>query len=500
MSVVTNERLKELEKLVEQQRQTIEELIGRQKETEERVQGLESRLLREDSRSASTPADGSSNSIRIDTDWSSQLTPPSSISSSTVTSVFLSPVTGHHTIIHRSEHGDHARSETPFASSTLNVADALKMGITKHHRYFFDDGNVTFMVESTLFRVHRYFFERDSALFRNVLLTSHEVRSGEAVVQLGDCTAQDFEMFLGVLYPEEFDTCNASTLEEWVSIFKLASCWEFTSIERLAIYEMAPITSCIDMITLGRRFKIMGWFSEGFKKLCSREEPLSDAEAARIGAQDTARIFRQREEIFRKVTFLSADEIGPLNEKACEEVIQDLYNLESSDHTEENTRQSDTGEVDIRGMRRTVTPSVSGGDAESALAIPKGESDSTLQPATEPELSGVECSGIESVTVLEGSKVDATPMSQEARQSTRTTSRAIGPYCLSPHSTSPSSPQIKLPHLWRPDAEEGSVCSVELRKERKKIKKAKTAGHAKDGKSGKKKKKVGGESVRSSGS
>lgn len=382
-------------------------------------------------------------------------------------------------------------SETHSPSSTLNVTDALKMGITKHHRYFFDDGNVTFMVESKLFRVHRYFFERDSALFRNVLLTSPEVRSGEAVVQLGDCTAQDFEMFLGVLYPEEFDMCNASTVEEWVSILKLASCWDFASIKQLAIDQMAPITSCIDMITLGRRFNIAWWFSEGFTKLCSREEPLSDAEAARIGAHDTARIFRQREEIFRSVSFLAADDIWPLIERSCGEVIQDLYNLQSNNHTEENTRQSDRGEVEIRGMRWTVTPSISGGDAESAPGIPKGESESTLQPATEPQLSVVEYSGIESATVLEGAKVDVTPMSQEARQSTRKTSRAIGPYCLSPH-LSPSSPQIKLPHLWRPDAEEGSVCSVELRKERKKIEKAKTAGHAKDGKSGKKKKKVGG--------
>ncbi|KZT27202.1 hypothetical protein NEOLEDRAFT_1240493 [Neolentinus lepideus HHB14362 ss-1] len=146
-----------------------------------------------------------------------------------------------------------------------------------------------------LFRVHRFFFERDSALFRDVIFRDLDKQSHNPVVDLSDCTAVDFERFLGILYPTSFNRHTARTLDEWTSILALSTNWSFDSIRILAIREILPLTSSVDQIVLAHKYGIKEWLLDAYREVCLRNEPLSVEEADRIGAKDTARVAIIRE-------------------------------------------------------------------------------------------------------------------------------------------------------------------------------------------------------------
>jgi hypothetical protein len=108
--------------------------------------------------------------------------------------------------------------------ATGSAADA---SFARHEKYFFKDGNVTFLVrdhsdshrvmhtqlihcfpcmqvDGTLYCVHRYFFSRHSVYF-SARFAQLDIRDHEAlstIISLGDIEHKDFEAFLSVLYPE----------------------------------------------------------------------------------------------------------------------------------------------------------------------------------------------------------------------------------------------------------------------------------------------------------
>ena len=90
----------------------------------------------------------------------------------------------------------------------------------RHDKYYFKDGNITFLVrlcliawssaycptqvDGTLYCVHRYFFCRDSTYFSTRLdqLSIREHEFLAIIISLGDVERKDFEAFLSVIYPE----------------------------------------------------------------------------------------------------------------------------------------------------------------------------------------------------------------------------------------------------------------------------------------------------------
>ena len=106
-----------------------------------------------------------------------------------------------------------SESETPDSSRRQSA-------FLQHSKYFFKDGNVTFLVrhaichtppctdrpqvDGILFCVHRYFFSRDSVYFstRFAQLGVRDHEASSTIVSLGDVECKDFEAFLSVLYPQ----------------------------------------------------------------------------------------------------------------------------------------------------------------------------------------------------------------------------------------------------------------------------------------------------------
>ena len=78
-------------------------------------------------------------------------------------------------------------------------------------------------------------------------------------------------------YPE------TKTVEEWTSILRLATKWNFLSLRELAIERLFEITSPIDKIILSHTFHLPKWLPLAYARLCKRNAPLTIEEGRRLG-------------------------------------------------------------------------------------------------------------------------------------------------------------------------------------------------------------------------
>ncbi|KAF8504691.1 hypothetical protein F5888DRAFT_1605969, partial [Russula emetica] len=167
----------------------------------------------------------------------------------------------------------------------------------RHAKYFFKDGNITFLVDSTLYCVHRYFFSQHSTYFPT-RLDQLGIREHEAlplIISLGDVERKDFEAFLSVLYPDDFDEHSLS-YEQWKSVLHLSTLWGFASLRKLAMRSINPPTP-FDQLLLARGYSVDHWILPALSALCERTVSLSLNEARQMSIEDVVLISTVREDI-----------------------------------------------------------------------------------------------------------------------------------------------------------------------------------------------------------
>ncbi|KAH8979170.1 hypothetical protein EDB86DRAFT_2748328, partial [Lactarius hatsudake] len=166
----------------------------------------------------------------------------------------------------------------------------------KHDAYFFKDGNVTFLVDGTLYCVHRYFFSRDSVYF-STRFSQLDIQDHEAlptVIPIDELERKDFEALLSVLYPANFGAYEL-TYEQWKSVLHLSTHWGFTSLREFALRSITPTPH--DRLVLARTYSIDHWVLPALTALCERSFPLSLDEARQMSMGDVILVARVREEI-----------------------------------------------------------------------------------------------------------------------------------------------------------------------------------------------------------
>ncbi|KAI0250055.1 hypothetical protein BJV78DRAFT_1128587 [Lactifluus subvellereus] len=168
----------------------------------------------------------------------------------------------------------------------------------QHKRFFFNDGNIAFLVGGILYRVHRYFFCRDSSEFRERLsrLPTQQEPISPLIISLGDVKSADFDAFLSVLYPPNFNTSQERSFEEWSSILDLSTLWGFTSIRDLAIRCAKP-PSAYHRLLLARKHAVDQWVLPALSELCERPQSLSVDEARLMNFEDIVLIGSVRESV-----------------------------------------------------------------------------------------------------------------------------------------------------------------------------------------------------------
>jgi len=179
----------------------------------------------------------------------------------------------------------------------------------RHDKYYFKDGNITFLVDDTLYCVHRYFFCRDSTYFSTRLdqlgIREHEFLA--IIISLGDVERKDFEAFLSVIYPDDFEEHGLS-YEQWKSVLHLSSRWGFASLRRLALKSIRPPTP-FDQLLLARAYSVDHWALPALSALCERTVPLTLNEARQMNIEDVVLITTVREDIRPHSLQVDSDEI-----------------------------------------------------------------------------------------------------------------------------------------------------------------------------------------------
>ncbi|KIJ66000.1 hypothetical protein HYDPIDRAFT_27204 [Hydnomerulius pinastri MD-312] len=127
------------------------------------------------------------------------------------------------------------------ASSTCNGVGQ----ISRHPEYYIRDGNVTFLAERSLFRVHKSFFERESEFFKNLFSSpppeGEEFDEGsDAKPYTLDVKSSEFAQFLWVWYNPRY-TYSRRGKGAWLTILQLATRWIFPEIRKLAVRQLEKL-------------------------------------------------------------------------------------------------------------------------------------------------------------------------------------------------------------------------------------------------------------------
>ncbi|TFK74667.1 hypothetical protein BDN72DRAFT_833194 [Pluteus cervinus] len=189
-------------------------------------------------------------------------------------------------------------SVLPSSTPTIVLS---KSSCVKPENYAFRQ--ITFLVEGCLFRVPRLYFERESEFFRTTFQLPQESGraldgdSDEQPFRLDDVKKADFKALLGIMYPKNFQSLPiAFTVDQWTSVLKLSTMWEFDKIRNLSIERLkAQLSDPIQKLVLARRYEIESWKLPAIRKLVERRDPITLREGMAIGIEAALKIASIRE-------------------------------------------------------------------------------------------------------------------------------------------------------------------------------------------------------------
>ncbi|KAH9915884.1 uncharacterized protein B0H18DRAFT_1039567 [Fomitopsis serialis] len=173
----------------------------------------------------------------------------------------------------------------------LAVSLDCLMAPTRHDQFYFDDGNIIFLVEDKVFKVHRYFLVRESPVFRDMFsMESDEGQSDDKPVLLEGTNSLGFASLLACFYPRIIGQVDYMLAEEWALVVDL--CGKLTNIEHHS-------STLAVQVATARRHNMETWYWQTFLKMCERGRPISPEEAEHLGTLETARISAIRQKLHR---------------------------------------------------------------------------------------------------------------------------------------------------------------------------------------------------------
>lgn len=179
---------------------------------------------------------------------------------------------------------------------------------TRHPQYYIEDGNIVFLVEDVLFRVHRYHLRKHSPVFESMLTlpqtgTTAEGTSDENPIVLPQIKSSDFASLMWMIYDERYDTdpTSSRSASKWHSILALSHLWDMASIRKVALDALSscsPPLDPIEKLSICSLFSIeKTWALDAFVSLAKRTSKLTIAEGRKIGVDCTVILADAREEL-----------------------------------------------------------------------------------------------------------------------------------------------------------------------------------------------------------
>ncbi|OCH91169.1 hypothetical protein OBBRIDRAFT_546364 [Obba rivulosa] len=173
-----------------------------------------------------------------------------------------------------------------------------------HHEFYIDDEMSIFLVEGRLFKVHRYFLTRESEVLHGMFEMPPDAdgvagRTDEEAILLPGVTAKQFLAFLKFVYHGMHNKCQFS-LDEWTDLLYFSHHFVCDDVLDRAIREIdtyRPPIDPVDKIVIGEKCDIREWLYPSYETLCQRRNPITLAEAAKLGLVTTTLLAQAREEV-----------------------------------------------------------------------------------------------------------------------------------------------------------------------------------------------------------
>ncbi|KAG8221239.1 hypothetical protein J3R82DRAFT_1401 [Butyriboletus roseoflavus] len=204
--------------------------------------------------------------------------------------------------------------------------------MNKHGEYYFRDGNICFLVENTIFRLHRHFFERESDYFRERLNPSSEGEDGSpnSPYIIHDVKSDEFAHFVWVWYNPQY-TFSKQEKQKWLTILRLATLWRFHEIRKLAIRHLEKLKlEPIEKITTYKQYSVDSeLLLPSYVSLCRSPKLPSPAEGKILTMETVLKLASARERML-----LSASEHGcktpttaSLPDEEANALVAELFSL-----------------------------------------------------------------------------------------------------------------------------------------------------------------------------
>ncbi|EEB91828.1 hypothetical protein MPER_09749 [Moniliophthora perniciosa FA553] len=113
--------------------------------------------------------------------------------------------------------------------------------------------------------------------------------------------------------PDKAQKTSERTRDEWMSILRLSTMWDFQKIRRIAIEKLQKLhMTPFEKVMLGREFTVNDWQWDGYVDLITRPSVLTMEEASKIGYADSIQLFQIRESMrsnFKRISGLTKERV-----------------------------------------------------------------------------------------------------------------------------------------------------------------------------------------------
>ncbi|CUA66758.1 hypothetical protein RSOLAG22IIIB_00205 [Rhizoctonia solani] len=207
-----------------------------------------------------------------------------------------------------------------------------------HPEFSFPDGNIEIRTTDQTFWVHEYHLNK-FALFATRIRAAKGLAgldAGRRIVVVCDKATKGEDIYntLKVLYESsQIDGSSNFDSSVMISTLRIASSFDYPALRKFAISKLEGMNlPAIQRIQLSDEFSLPTWETPAFAELCSRKEPVSQAEAEVLGMTRFVEIARLRE-----------TERTRLAVKFAEGVYGELHQLQTSGLINSGTVQNNFG-------------------------------------------------------------------------------------------------------------------------------------------------------------
>ncbi|KAG1728897.1 hypothetical protein EDB19DRAFT_135768 [Suillus lakei] len=203
--------------------------------------------------------------------------------------------------------------------------------IEHHPEYYLPDGNITFLVENILFRVHRSFFERESQVFIQELAQApQDGISDDSAFRVDEATSADFATLLWVWYSPQYRLDNKRS-DHWLVILELSMRWQFLEMKELAVDQLQNLKmDPVEKIAIYNKYEIdKSLLLPEYKHLCTREGQMSIEEGEKVGLLTVLAIHQARERAMKSAAAKECRSPIPADadDEELEQILKDIFNL-----------------------------------------------------------------------------------------------------------------------------------------------------------------------------